>query len=63
MIRPRVGLINCTICGWTYEIDLDKVEKGQLKAEEPVAVIEKHLREEHNAEPTTAIRKKPTLIN
>jgi hypothetical protein len=63
MAKPRIGLISCAVCGWTYEVDLNKVESGELRPEEPVRIIEKHLKEEHNAEPTTAMRKKPRLIN
>lgn len=63
MVKSKIGLIQCSVCGWSYEIDMNKVEAGELRAQDAIAVIEKHLREEHNAEPTTAIRKKPTLVN
>lgn len=59
----RIFPITCSICGWCYEVDLDKVEGGKLTPAEPVTIIEKHLKDIHGAEPITGMRRKPRLIN
>lgn len=55
--------ITCTVCGWHLDVDLDAIESGKLKPAEPVSLIEKHLKEVHNAEPRIAMRKKSKMIN